>query len=118
MLPNFELVARLRPGVTLAQAQAECLAICRGPRPRRTTSSFRERIGELELRRGMELEPLERGVSILRDKFGTALKLLVASVGLLMLMACANVAGLLLARGAARREEIAVRLAMGATRAG
>jgi predicted permease len=116
-LPNFEIVARLRPGVTLAQAQAESIAIWRS-----STEAYYKQFpnngsAELELRRGMELEPLDRGVSILRDKFGTALKLLVASVDLLMLMACANVAGLLLARGASRREEIAVRLALGATRA-
>jgi predicted permease len=115
-LPNFEIVARLRPGVTAAQAHAECLAIWRS-----STEAYYKQFpnngsAELELRRGMEIEPLDRGVSILRDKFGTALKLLVASVGLLMLMACANVAGLLLARGASRREEIAVRLALGATR--
>jgi predicted permease len=116
-LPNFEIVARLRPGVTIAQAQAECLPIFRA-----STEAYYKQFPnngsvEMELRRGMEIEPLDRGVSILRDKFGTALKLLVGSVGLLMLMACANVAGLLLARGAARREEIAVRLALGATRA-
>jgi len=111
----LSIAARLRPGVTLAQAQGECYSIWRA-----STLEFFDRVGrgsaEPELRRGMELEPIARGVSVLRDKFGTALRLLVASVGLLLLMVCANVAGLMLARGASRREEMAIRLALGATR--
>lgn len=113
-MPNIALAARLRPGVTLAQAQAEAFELWRV-----STQDFAKRFDQdaaIELRRGMELEPLGRGVSILRDKFGAALKLLAASSGLLLLMICANVAGLMLARGASRREEIAVRLAMGASR--
>ncbi len=114
-LVALSLAARLRPGVTLAQARPECLELWR-----QSTEEFgrqyRQDFAEGELRRGMDVEAISRGVSVLRDRFGTALKLLVASAGLLLLMVCANVAGLLLARGASRREEIAVRLAMGATR--
>jgi len=68
------------------------------------------------LSRGLRLEPLERGVSILRERYGDLLKLLMASVTLLLLIVCTNVAGLLLERAAARQQEIAVRLAVGATR--
>jgi predicted permease len=114
---TFSLAARLRPGVAPAQAHAECLAMWRA-----STEDFFKRFPENgpvenELRRGMELEPLARGVSTLRDKFSTALELLIGCAALLLMMTCANVGGLLLARGAARREEVAVRLAMGATRA-
>jgi predicted permease len=115
-LPDVAIAARLRPGVTAAQAQAECIPVWRASVEESSRRFPAYGSAEQELRRGIQLEPIERGVSILRDKFGTALKLLVASVGLLLMMVCANVAGLLLARGASRGEEMAVRLAMGATR--
>jgi predicted permease len=118
-LPNISIAGRLKPGVTQAQAEAECFTMWHT-----ATVAYHQRHSELtatmletELRRGVYLDPLNRGTSLLRDRFGTALKMLIASVGLLLLMVCANVAGLLIARSASRREEIALRLALGATRA-
>ena len=110
----LELAGRLKPGVRIAEAQAECRSLWRAAME---AEYGKNRDGlEFELRHGMLLDPLERGVSILRDRFGLAIKLLAGCVGLLMLMVCSNVAGLLLARGAARREETAIRMAIGATR--
>jgi predicted permease len=115
----LELAARLKPGVSLAQAREECFAIWHATFEadlQRVPNITREQI-QTELSRGLQVESIERGVSILRDRFGLALQLLAGSSGLLLLLMCSNVAGLLLARTAARREEIAVRLALGATRA-
>jgi predicted permease len=115
----LELAARLKPGVSLAQAREECFAIWHA-----TFEEDLERVPNItpdqiraQLAPGLQVESIERGVSILRDRFGLALQLLAGSSGLLLLLMCSNVAGLLLARTAARREEIAVRLALGATRA-
>ena len=115
---NFEVAGRLKPGFTRSQAEAECQGLWRA-----TMKDYWQTVDKLPpravaelLSRGVMLDPLERGVSVVRDRYGDVLKLLMVSVSLLILIVCANVGGLLLARAAAREQEVAVRLAVGATR--
>lgn len=108
-----QVVGRLARGVSIAAARAELLALWPSVQAATLPGMLPEAERQALLRQQLTVASLASGFSGLRDRYRTTLWVLLTLMGILLTVACANLAGLTLARSLTRRHSVAIRLALG-----